>query len=353
MSKDNEGSKANKLFENSSLLSSPVPSSPSLPKRQLKRHRRPFTSKTNVPRHIKRRVQSFLYKLEAQNKMPKHITVALSGGKDSTTVAYFLAQLKDRFGYELSALFIQLGIPTFSSKSREVVEAIASKLDIPLHVVKPEKPLHKIVEEKAEEIRAGRFKICAACGVIKRYLMNKFCWEHFGKDGAIATGHNMDDELSFLFRNIFSQSGVTLPTKGPIAPGNEEEKLCTRLKPLFWVREAKIETFKDVLKKEGLPIVETECPFKEGNSQARIKAFIDDVEKLSRRHKLSNFPSSLLKYMVGLSPHISLDRSWRKQCKICGYPTSAEDSVCTYCKLMGRGKNGREAQNKVRQSKVG
>ncbi len=293
-----------------------------------------MNGKNSLPSYIKKRVRSVLYKLKKE-RMPDYITIAMSGGKDSLAAAYFLKDFEGVFGYTLEAFFIDLGIEGFSSESKEVVKEATEKLGIKLHIIKPEKSLPQIIEENWEKIKMGQIKICATCGLIKRYIMNKFCWENYGEKGVIATGHNLDDELAFMVSNIYGQN-VGYGFKGSVALGNSKEKLCSKIKPLAKVREAKLEAFKDVLLKKGFRTTTKECLLKDGNTQTKHKAFIHAIEEISKKFKTNNFATATLHYIEKAHKNKEKDVSWRKTCKICHYPTSSKDGICSYCKLMRR-----------------
>ncbi len=119
------------------------------------------------------------------------VLVALSGGKDSLALMLELS----RQGYNVTGLHIDLSIEGSSNVTRAVVERFCEKHGFEL-----------IVKEMAAEGLAiplvkAKLKrpICSACGKIKRYYFNKVAMDHGYT--ALATGHNLDDEVARLFSN--------------------------------------------------------------------------------------------------------------------------------------------------------
>jgi len=67
---------------------------------------------------------------EIKLKKSERILVALSGGKDSTTTAYFLK----KFGYNIEGIHLDLKIGKYSDECLKVVEELCKQLDIKLHI---------------------------------------------------------------------------------------------------------------------------------------------------------------------------------------------------------------------------
>ena len=144
------------------------------------------------------------------------ILVALSGGKDSLSLMLELS----RQGYDVTGLHIDLGIPGSSEIVRGVIERFCGKHGFKLIVKEMTK------EGLAIPLVKQRLKrpICSACGKIKRYFFNKIAMED-GYD-ALATGHNLDDEVARLFSNTLRWDTAYLSDQGPRL--DSENALCAR-----------------------------------------------------------------------------------------------------------------------------
>ncbi|HWM78813.1 MAG TPA: tRNA(Ile)-lysidine synthetase, partial [Methylomirabilota bacterium] len=94
------------------------------------------------------------------------VLVAVSGGKDSLALWDVLIET----GYRTAGLYLDLGIFDYSVESKSKCEAFAASRGQKL-----------IVESVAERVGAGipevqkatRRPTCSACGLSKRYLMNR------------------------------------------------------------------------------------------------------------------------------------------------------------------------------------
>ena len=77
---------------------------------------------------IENKVKQTLKKLKLSKK--EKIVIALSGGKDSATTAYFL----HKFGYKIEGLHIDLGMGDYSKRCRDAVEKLCGLFGIKLYV---------------------------------------------------------------------------------------------------------------------------------------------------------------------------------------------------------------------------
>ncbi|HEX6774590.1 MAG TPA: tRNA 2-thiocytidine biosynthesis TtcA family protein, partial [Methylomirabilota bacterium] len=134
------------------------------------------------------------------------VLVAVSGGKDSLALWDVLIET----GYQTAGLYLDLGIFDYSVESKAKCEAFATSRGQKL-----------IVESVAERVGAGipevqkatRRPTCSACGLSKRYLMNRAAVDHGYP--VIATGHNLDDEAAVLFGNVLHWQMDPLSRQSP------------------------------------------------------------------------------------------------------------------------------------------
>ena len=92
--------------------------------------------------------------------------VCVSGGKDSLVLWDILMEL----GYDTEGLYIDLGIPGYSDRSREKVLAYAAsrgKEPIVVDLGKEGVPI-------PDAARKSRKEECAVCGTVKRYFFNSY-----------------------------------------------------------------------------------------------------------------------------------------------------------------------------------
>ncbi|AAR39133.1 NEQ283 [Nanoarchaeum equitans Kin4-M] len=234
------------------------------------------------------------------------LLLAISGGKDSVTLLDILYNLN----YKFDLYFIDLGIKGFSDISEKIVESLSKEYGLNLYI-------DRVADYGITIKPIGKMPACAVCGIVKRYLMNKFAYE---KDYTLITAHNFDDIIAFALANLFSGNYEYLLK---IRPKNERYyKLAKKVKPLFFVREK--ETLQYV-KEKNLPYVNIECPLRRKNTQDRYKNIANEFEKIFPGFK-KNFIKALLYYNTRVP-----EPKPKNYCKICGYPSKGE--VCSFCRI--------------------
>lgn len=161
--------------------------------------------------------------------------VAVSGGKDSLSCADVLNRMRIDYGFKMALLHIDVGIPECTNlRTENVVRVFSERREIPYYFLKFKDFLE--VEGNLEELfRKSRRPLCSTCGMLKRYILNKFARENgFNK---IATGHCADDVVRFFFKNWFSQNFDWIAKFKPFTPSNHP-KAVARIRPLFESLEA-------------------------------------------------------------------------------------------------------------------
>ena len=119
------------------------------------------------------------------------VLVAVSGGKDSTTM---LQELASRLGkadpiYQLEAIFIQADFADSSPK--EFLKSFCERLSIPFHF------LNVAIEKRLKENRELN---CYWCSTQRRTELIQFAIKNdFNK---IALGHHLDDIIETLLMNM-------------------------------------------------------------------------------------------------------------------------------------------------------
>ena len=258
-------------------------------------------------------------------KKNEKILVALSGGKDSTIVAYLLKKL----GYKIEGFHIDLGMGGYSERCLAAVKQLCKQLGIRLH-------LYDIKKEMGSSmcyIRAGiqqekkGLKNCAICGVIKKWIMNKEARNIKGIR-KIATGHNLDDEAQTFFMNILKGSLNLSANSGVSTKNTADKKFTPRIKPLFYIAESDIREYS---KKMKLPVVYEKCPCAIDSYRIQIRQFMNTLTTKEKENIMKNFDR--------LFPQIQKLKSEEglKYCEICGEPS--RNNICKMCQLVNIKKN--------------
>jgi len=247
----------------------------------------------------------------------ERILVAVSGGKDSLTLWHALVAL----GYQADGVYIDLGIEGrhhYSALSRQACHAMSEQLGRRLHVISVAEtvgaPIPLIQRITAREA-------CSACGLIKRYVMNRSSLEA-GYD-VIATGHNLDDEVAVLLANVLHWTRAALARQFPVL--DERDGLKKKVKPLVYFTEKQTTTYALANK---IAYIRDECPYAVGATTLHYKDVIAQIEHQApgtKRRFLDGFFA--LRDLFVESEPVAL-----RSCARCGQPTTGE--VCAYCRLV-------------------
>jgi len=251
------------------------------------------------------------------------VLVAVSGGKDSLGLWDVLLQE----GYATTGLYLDLGIFDYSKESRAKCEAFAAQRGAPLLVVSVEQDLGAAIPEVQG---ATRRPTCSACGLSKRYLMNKAALEQGFP--VVATGHNLDDEAATLFGSILHWQTEPLARQSPALPSTHP-KLVRRVKPLYRLSERETAAYAFLRR---IDYIVDECPFAKGATSLMHKEILNRLEDVSPGAK-HNFLFGFLE--KGRPAFERLADVTLNECARCGQVTTG--TLCGFCKLSDQIKRAR------------
>jgi len=247
----------------------------------------------------------------------ERILVALSGGKDSLALMLELA----RQGYDVTGLHIDLGIPGASAGARGVVERFCSKHGLRLMVRDMAAEGLPIPAVKARLNRP----VCSACGKIKRHFFNKTALDE-GFD-ALATGHNLDDEVARLFSNTLRWDTAYLSDQGPMLAG--ERGFARKVKPLWRLTEFETANYAFLM---GIEHHYAPCPYSPGASFTTLKGLLQRLEAAMPGRKLDFYQGFLKRGRPVFARREAEEGIALNPCTLCGYPTSSGD-LCGVCRI--------------------
>lgn len=189
------------------------------------------------------------------------IAVGVSGGKDSLTLLYHLANLR-RYSpvrYNLHAIMLGLrnGVPTAG------VETFCRELTVPFHFIPTQ--ISEIVFEQRQEKNP-----CSLCANLRRGALNNTAKE-LGCN-KVALGHHQDDLIETLLLSLFFEGRVH--TFSPRTFLSRKE--ITVIRPLIFTPEAVIHQLSELL---HFPVVDYCCPVSGKTKRQTMKKFITDIEK--------------------------------------------------------------------------
>jgi len=265
------------------------------------------------------KVKQTIKKYKLLNKKDK-ILVALSGGKDSTSVLYLLK----KFGYNISALHIDLGLGAYSERCLEKIREFCKSQEIKLHVV----DIKKIFGMRMCNLRCGvqekqKLSNCMVCGIVKKWILNREARKL--RADKIVTGHNLDDEAQTVIMNFLQGNLLLGMNSGPITGSVKDKKFVARIKPLFFIAENDIRKYSKLKK---LPVVYEKCPCAVSSLRIRTRAFLQDMDEKIKMKIVNNF----LKMLPEMRKKFLDYNKKINYCQICGEPSRNE--ICKKCQLL-------------------
>ncbi len=261
-------------------------------------------------RYFLKRVDRVLRKVRKGSSL----LFGVSGGKDSVAALHASSLIAGKYGLSLGAAIVYTGL---APDCLEVFNSLVKELGIEGYVID--------VREWGIKVPPDPRLACFVCGVVNRYLLNRYAVEK-GYD-YVATGHNLDDMAYFGFNNLITHSlDYLFYQYDSVTPPMPQYRMAGKVKPLFWVSDSDALSY---VRMKGLPTCLTKCPYEGRDKQVIIKPLLAEV----RKHwppSLVNLVSSLRELAKRAEPpprRINL-------CGRCGYPTSGK--ICAFCRLKER-----------------
>jgi len=283
---------------------------------ELRRHKAAFC-KDHLLEHLQNQVRKTIKEFKMLQS-GERVLIAVSGGKDSLALWDILLDL----GFLAEGLYIDLGIFNYSQTSREKCENFARYKGAKLYVAS----LPEMYDIGLETIGRGVSRpFCSVCGIIKRYTMNLGAMK---KDfPVLATGHNMDDEVSALLGNLLQWKPGYLYRQAPHLP--PRQGLVRKIKPLCRLTERETAAYCFI---KGIDYILEECPKARGATSITYKEVLNRLEKESPGIKDQFYLGFVRKgrYYFKEEEEIKLNK-----CSFCGQPTGAPEN-CSFCGLMDK-----------------
>ena len=276
----------------------------------------------NPTKKVMKKVSQTIHEYKLCTKNEK-VLLALSGGKDSSVMAYVLKKL----GYNIEGIYINLYIGKYSEDCLKAVEDLCSMLKIKLHVYDLKKEVGTSMCYIRQSVQSKqKLSNCAICGVFKKWILNKKARE-LGA-GKIATGHHRNDEIETFMLNILKGSPKLNQNFGPILKV-KDKKFVPRIKPLFFISEDDI---REMSKKLKLPVVYSVCPCRGESYRVEVKEFLKEFSDREKEKMMDN--------LIEISKKIKKEQGKVIYCEKCGEPSRGK--LCKRCEMMNLVKDGQE-----------
>ena len=250
---------------------------------------------------------------------PVSISVAISGGKDSSVTLYVLSQIfGGRKDVVLKAFTIDEGIQGYRDSGLENAVKLSAELGVPHSIISFKDQFNTtmdhIVSEHPDIIP------CSRCGPMRRQLMDLESSEL--KTDYVALGLNLDDYSQSILMNVARGDAERFVR---MAPHRErKEGMTRRILPLRRIPEKEVVIYA-ILK--GIHFDSSWCPYYGKAQRNTFRSVINELEDRSPGTKFAimNFSDKLKKMLESKSGAPELQR-----CKICGKPSSSD--ICSVCK---------------------
>lgn len=246
------------------------------------------------------------------------ISVAISGGKDSSVTLYALHDMfRDRRNVQLSAFSIDEGISGYRDSGIIHASKLCDRLGIPYSVLS----FSEVFGTTMDEVVKGDPEVipCSRCGPMRRQLMNT---QSMRLDADyVALGINLDDYAQSILMNVARGDVERMARMAPHS--GEKEGLVRRILPLRRIPEKEVVLY--ALTK-GLEFDSSWCPY---YSRAQRNTFRQIVATLEERTPGSSF--AILRFLDGIRPALAsaVVPDTMGKCRICGQPASGD--VCASC----------------------
>ncbi len=253
-----------------------------------------------------------------------HIVIAVSGGKDSTTLLYLIKKItKERRDIKITALAIDEGIHDYRDKSLKFLKNFCKEHKIELKIFSYKEEFGKSLDEIMKTYKGIS---CSICGVLRRYLLNKKSREF--KATKLATGHNLDDEAQSILMNFFRKNIKVSARLGPITGIISDKRFVKRIKPLYMLTEKEVTAYAYL---KGFMDKFVECPYSSEAYRNQVRNMLNDFE-LKYPGTKQSIIASFLEILPLLKQHYKNMPTEIKSCSLCEEPCSQE--VCKTCQYI-------------------
>jgi len=277
-----------------------------------------YLCKDHFNEMVEKRVKRDLRKQIDLNKNLVRISVALSGGKDSSTTLYLIKNiLGNRRNIKITAFTVDEGISGYREYGLKSAEKLCNDLGIDHKVIKFKDnfnlTLDEIIKNDEEKIP------CSYCGPMRRSLINKMAM--IQDADYVALGLNLDDYSQSILMNVVKGDFDRMMRMSP--QSNQKEGMVKRIAPLRSVPEKEVLLYAFI---NGITFDSSWCPYYD---RAQRNIFRDIVNKLSEENPSSKF--SILKFLDTMRENVPQYKKDAKinKCRICGSPTNGD--ICATC----------------------
>lgn len=193
------------------------------------------------------------------------IAVGVSGGKDSLTTLFALAQLSHYYPkpFTVEAFTLDMGaVDGGEGMDFAPVAAYCEKLGVPFHLI-PSEISHIIFDLRKEK------NPCSMCAKMRRGALHNAILE--AGITKIALGHHFDDAVETFLLSLFYEGRISC-----FQPVTELDRTgVTQIRPLLYCGDGMI---RGAAKRNGLPVVFNPCPADGSTKRQEVKELLASLE---------------------------------------------------------------------------
>lgn len=214
-----------------------------------------------------------------------HIALGLSGGKDSLTLLYALANLKRFYpsSFQLSAITVDLGL---GNLNLEPAKTLCQQFSVPYRIVPTE--IGKILFDIRKESNP-----CSLCAKLRKGALNRAA-----KDlgcNKVAYAHHRDDIIETMMLSLLYEGRFYA-----FSPYTYLDRMdLTVIRPLMFVTEPEVIGFQH---KYQLPVCKNPCPMDGHTKREYVKNLTKRLERENPGAKNRMFRAILDGQIAGWPP---------------------------------------------------
>jgi uncharacterized protein (TIGR00269 family) len=276
--------------------------------------------KNHFIEYVEKRVKREIRNQVDFNKKNVKISVAISGGKDSSATLFLLHRiLSERRNLELTAFTVDEGIEGYRNTGLDKAEKLCKSLGIKHDIISYKENYGYTLDEimKIDKKTIS----CSHCGPMRRQLMNKIS-EYTGSD-YVALGINLDDYAQSILMNVAKGDVARYARMAPHT--YTREGLVPRILPLRKIPEKEVVLYAIL---NGIDFDSSWCPY---YSMAQRNTFREIIERLEKETPGTKF--AIVKFFdetrKAIKDNYDQENTVLNRCKICGAPTPGE--ICEVC----------------------
>lgn len=216
------------------------------------------------------------------------VAVGMSGGKDSTSLLYFLDTISKQkrlgFEFEIVPITLEMGFDMDIAPLETFVESLGYRLEkVPTNIAQV---VFDIKKERSP---------CSLCAKLRRGILYNRAKELGCKK--VALGHHLDDAIETYFMNFLFHGQLT-----SFEPSSYLSKTqVTLIRPLIYLEE---QSLVRLVERENLPVIFNPCPVDKKTKREEVKKLISNLSH--------SYPDVRQKFIMGMEQG-SLDHFWMKQ----------------------------------------